>query len=101
VIGLSYVGLGIGSIVGLAGTGVLTDRIYRKKAIHGPVKPEYRIVPLIPAAFFLPIGCFWYGWSADYKTHWIVPELGTVFFGIGMNSLMRLRPPLHRLLFVH
>jgi multidrug resistance protein len=87
-IGLSYVGLGIGSIVGLAGTGILTDSIYRKKAVQGPVKPEYRIVPLIPAAFFIPIGCFWYGWSADYRTHWIIPELGTVFFGIGMNSLM-------------
>ena len=87
-IGLTYVGLGIGSIIGLGASGFATDKIYRKKAVAGPVKPEYRIVPLIPAAFFIPAGLFWYGWSAQYKTHWIVPEIGTVFAGIGINTLM-------------
>jgi multidrug resistance protein len=87
-IGLTYVGLGLGSIIGLGGAGFVVDKIYRKKAVDGPVKPEYRIVPLIPTAFFIPVGLFWYGWSAEYKTHWIVPELGTVFVGIGMNALM-------------
>jgi MFS family permease len=87
-IGLTYVGLGLGSIIGLGGSGFVVDKIYRKKAVDGPVKPEYRIVPLIPAAFFIPAGLFWYGWSADYKTHWIVPELGTVLVGIGINTLM-------------
>jgi MFS family permease len=87
-IGLTYVGLGIGSILGLGVAGFVSDRIYRKKAIHGPVKPEYRIVPLIPSAFFIPAGLFWYGWSAYYRTHWIVPELGTLLLGVGINVLM-------------
>jgi MFS family permease len=85
-IGLTYLGLGIGSVIGLGVTGFATDKIYRKKSPHGPVKPEYRIVPLIPGALFIPAGLFWYGWSADYKTHWMVPEIGTVFVGIGISK---------------
>lgn len=38
---------------------------------------------MIPAAVLLPIGLFWYGWSADKKVQWIVPIIGTVFIGIG------------------
>jgi multidrug resistance protein len=87
-IGLKYVGLGIGSIIGLGSSGFVSDRIYRKESIDGPVMPEYRIVPLIPGAFFIPAGLFWYRWSANYKTHWIVPELGTIFIGIGINTLV-------------
>jgi hypothetical protein len=85
-IGLTYLGLGIGSIIGLGVTGFATDKIYRKKSVQGPVKPEYRILPLVPGALFIPVGLFWYGWSADYKTHWIVPEIGTVFVGIGISK---------------
>jgi multidrug resistance protein len=55
-IGLTYVGLGLGSIIGLGGSGFVVDKIYRKKSVDGPVKPKYRIVPLIPAAFFIPAG---------------------------------------------
>jgi hypothetical protein len=43
---------------------------------------------LIPGCFFIPIGLIWYGWSTHAKTHWIVPELGTVFIGIGVNTLL-------------
>jgi MFS family permease len=88
-IGLTYLGLGIGSIIGLGVTGFATDKIYRKKSLQGPVKPEYRIVPLIPGALFIPAGLFWYGWSAEYKTHWMVPEIGTLFVGIGISKYQR------------
>ncbi|KAH8725828.1 benomyl/methotrexate resistance protein [Phaeosphaeriaceae sp. PMI808] len=87
-IGLTYLGLGIGSVLGLGIAGFVTDKIYRKQAARGPVKPEYRIVPLIPCALTIPIGLFLYGWSAHYKTHWVVPELGTVILGIGINVLI-------------
>lgn len=88
-IGLSYLGLGIGSILGLGISGYFSDRIYQKKAVQAQAwKPEYRIVPLIPAALFIPAGLFWYGWTTHYKTHWILPELGTVLLGAGINTLM-------------
>lgn len=87
-IGLTYIGLGIGSVIGLGGAGFVSDKLYRKKAVDGHMEPEYRIVPLIPAAFLIPAGLFWYGWTTQYKVHWIVPEVGTVLVGIGMNVVM-------------
>jgi hypothetical protein len=87
-VGLSYLGMGIGSLIGLAFAGSMSEKIYRKKFASGKWKPEYRLVPVIPCCFFIPIGLFWYGWAAQAGTHWIVPILGTVFIGIGMNVLM-------------
>ncbi len=31
----------------------------------------------------VPIGIFWYGWTARYAVHWIVPIIGTIFVGLG------------------
>jgi MFS family permease len=85
IIGLSYLGAGIGFFVGLILVGATNDRMVNhltKK--YGVRKPEYRMRVMM---FFTPlvaIGMFWYGWSAEAKTHWIVPILGTVPIGIGM-----------------
>lgn len=40
------------------------------------MKPEYRLKPLPLGAILLPAGFFLYGWTAQYKVHWIVPILG-------------------------
>ncbi|KAF2636302.1 MFS general substrate transporter [Massarina eburnea CBS 473.64] len=87
-VGLSYLGLGVGSLVGLAIAGVMSDRIYKKKIALDRWTPEDRLIPLIGGAFFIPVGLFWYGWAAQAGTHWIVPILGTAFIGIGVNALM-------------
>lgn len=55
-IGLTYLGLGIGSLLGLGVAGYVSDRIYHKKAVDGRMEPEWRIVPLIPSAFLIPAG---------------------------------------------
>lgn len=33
---------------------------------------------------FLPIGLFVYGWTVQYKVHWIVPIIFTGFTGAGL-----------------
>jgi len=40
---------------------------------------------------FLPIGLFIYGWTAEYKVHWIVPIIATGIVGAGfIFSFVRL-----------
>lgn len=36
----------------------------------------------------LPIGMFWYGWSADQNVHWVVAELGMFVVDIGVMFIM-------------
>ena len=43
--------------------------------------------PIIIGAILTPAGLFMYGWSAQYKTHWIVPNIGTAIFAAG-NQLV-------------
>lgn len=84
-VGLSYLGIGIGSLIGLTVLGSTSDRLLKYLSEkNGVKKPEYRLPAMIPGSFFVPISLFMYGWTAYYKTHWIVPIIGTSFLGIGM-----------------
>jgi hypothetical protein len=31
-----------------------------------------------------PISLLWYGWSAEGEVHWMMPEIGTLLFAIGL-----------------
>lgn len=83
-VGLTFLGIGIGAMLGLVIFGLVSDRIVKRMSAKGEMKPEYRLPPLIPGSFLIPIGLFWYGWSAEKHTHWIVPILGTMFVGLGL-----------------
>ncbi|KAI9745690.1 MAG: hypothetical protein M1818_001224 [Claussenomyces sp. TS43310] len=84
--GLNYISLGVGFFLGAQIAAPLQDRIYRllKKRGGGVGKPEFRVPLMVPAAFFVPIGLFWYGWSAQAHTHWIMPNIGIAIFGSGV-----------------
>lgn len=83
-VGLSFLGIGIGSMIGLVIFGALSDRTVKKMAAKGEMKPEYRLPPLIPGSLVIPIGLFWYGWSAEKAVHWIMPIIGTMWVGLGL-----------------
>ncbi|PVH95736.1 MFS general substrate transporter [Periconia macrospinosa] len=87
-IGLTYLGAGIGSFISLVVTGTMADQTYRKQTELGRWKAEWRLFPVIFLSFSVPVGLFWYGWSAQTGTHWILPILGTGFIGLGMNTIM-------------
>ena len=53
------------------------------------MKPEYRLPLLWPGAITVPLGLFLYGWTAQYKVHWIVPILGTALLGAGVSFPQR------------
>lgn len=85
-VGLTYLGIGIGSIIGLFIAGGSSDRTvkYLTKKNGGEPKPEYRLPVMIFASFFVPIGLFIFGWTAEKNYHWFLPILGTSFLGLGM-----------------
>ena len=90
-VGLTYIGIGVGMIIGLAALGILSDRVIRKQQAKGTaVKPEHRLPMFltVPGGVCMPIGLFIYGWSTDKHTHWIVPMIGTALVGIGLLTCM-------------
>lgn len=80
--GLSYLGLGIGMALSLGAFANLSDKLQR--ALGDAPKPEGRLKPMVWVLPAVPVGIFWYGWAAEEQTHWIVPIIGTFFFGFGV-----------------
>ncbi|KAK5000281.1 hypothetical protein LTR28_013114, partial [Elasticomyces elasticus] len=86
-VGLVYIGIGVGMLLGLAVLGSASDKIaigMAKSHNNGVIKPEYRLPALVPGGFFVPVGLFLYGWAAEKHVQWAVPLLGTLLVGIGI-----------------
>lgn len=102
--GLTFLGLGVGSMIGVAYFSASSDKYMKKKAAIAKeqgivdlaeiMKPEYRLPPLRIGAILLPIGFFIYGWTAEYKTHWIAPILGTMVIGVGNLVIFMVSTPI-------
>ncbi|KAF2854547.1 MFS general substrate transporter [Plenodomus tracheiphilus IPT5] len=89
-VGLAYIGVGVGMMIGMVSLGITSDKIIKKQQALGDVRPEHRL-PLrltMPGAVGLPIGVFVYGWTVYYKTHWIVPIMFTSLIGLGNLTAM-------------
>ncbi|KAJ7887576.1 major facilitator superfamily domain-containing protein [Mycena olivaceomarginata] len=86
--GLTYLGLGVGFIAATAFSARSANEVYihLAKKNGGKGEPEMRIPALIVGSLFVPVGLFWYGWSAEAKIHWIMPIIGSGIFGFGMMS---------------
>lgn len=63
--------------------GSMSDRIYKKLKGDGEGTPEMRLPPMMWISPISAAGFFWYGWTAQHQTHWIVPIIGTSFISIG------------------
>ncbi|KAF2737909.1 MFS general substrate transporter [Polyplosphaeria fusca] len=84
ILGLSFIGLGTGSLIGQFTFTHFGNNAARKHIRQGTFKPEIRLHMMAIGGFFMPIGLFWYGWATQAKTHWIVPILGTSVIGFGL-----------------
>lgn len=50
---------------------------------NGELTPEWRLPPAFVGALCIPVCLFWFGWTSRVEIHWIVPIIGTAWFGIG------------------
>lgn len=92
ITGLNYISLGIGFIAAAQIGAPLNDRIYdRLKRSRVGLRsaetdtgiPEYRIPLMVPASLLVPVGLFWYGWSAQHHLHWLMPNIGAGLLAMG------------------
>ncbi|KAG6363877.1 hypothetical protein INS49_008980 [Diaporthe citri] len=87
--GLVYLGLGTGTTLGWIVITLYSDKSVIKlaKANNGEFEPEMRLAMSIGFSWLLPITFFWYGWTAQYKVHWISPILSLIPYGCGIMGL--------------
>ncbi|EJD43692.1 MFS general substrate transporter [Auricularia subglabra TFB-10046 SS5] len=85
IVGLAYLGLGVGFFLGAVFGAQWMNKIYLTliERNGGKSKPEFRVPSMFLGSALTPIGLFWYGWSADAGIHWIMPIIGTGIFSLG------------------
>lgn len=87
--GLSYCGIGTGTAVAVG----LEPLIRKIIALHphDPITnrpaPEAAVIAVCIGSILIPIGEFWFSWTAQPSVHWILPILAGIPFGLG-NGLV-------------
>ncbi|KAM0746254.1 MFS polyamine transporter [Meredithblackwellia eburnea MCA 4105] len=87
----NFVAQGLGFFIWAQVQGRLTDKVYKKlKEENGGVgRPEFRLPLMLPGSIFLPLGLLLYGWGAQKKLHWIVPDIGLFLIAAGMIGVFQ------------
>ncbi|KAF5863052.1 hypothetical protein ETB97_010860 [Aspergillus alliaceus] len=82
---LNYIAIAIGTTIGAQGGGHLMDYIWRRMRDRPNtiISPEFRIPYMIPSVLLIPIGLFWYGWSAEHGISWVMVDVGAAIFTAG------------------
>jgi multidrug resistance protein len=111
ITGLAFLGIGIGSFLGIAFVAKTSDAtiVRLAKKNKGVYEPEMRLPLCVFFGLMIPVAFFWYvlpqtlrtphsleaeaningryGWAAEKKAHFIVPILGLVPFGFGLMGI--------------
>ncbi|KAF2800436.1 fluconazole resistance protein 1 [Melanomma pulvis-pyrius CBS 109.77] len=89
LLGLTYLGLGFGMIIGVQLCGQFLDRYLQRKIKSGNGKPEHRLPPMVLGSVLVPLGLLAFGWAVQEKAHWIIPIVFSSFVGFGFvaNSI--------------
>ena len=92
--GLCFLGIGLGVCLGTLTAIAANHRWYRPlymKSISegksGYVAPEHRLYAAMLGSIGVPIGLFWFAWTARRDIHWISPILATIPFAWGNMSI--------------
>lgn len=123
-VGLTFLPIMVGCILGTL-TCVLCDRLLYQKQLRrinaGPVpgnafhdeetestqvpeelsqkkkrvEPEHRLYAAMIGGVGLPVGLFWFAWTARSDVHWASPVVSTIFFAWGNLCVFVSRPLAH------
>ncbi|EIW74976.1 MFS general substrate transporter [Coniophora puteana RWD-64-598 SS2] len=83
--GLAFLGLGVGIVIGSL-TQPFWNRIFARESAkyNGNPPPESRLIIGMAGAILCPISLFWLSFTTYPAVPWIVPELASIPFGMGM-----------------
>jgi len=86
ITGLCYLGLGLGFFTLSIFGATVSKKIYQELSTrnNGLEVPEYRMPSMLVGTCMVPVGLFWFGWSAQARIHWIMPIIGSAIFSGGM-----------------
>ncbi|ATZ47342.1 hypothetical protein BCIN_02g06320 [Botrytis cinerea B05.10] len=89
--GLAFLGIFIGTLLSVLTFYIFDRTLYekakRKIAPDMMPAPEERLYTAMVGSFGIPVGLFWFAWTARESVHWIVPTLGGIPFGWGMSTI--------------
>ena len=84
--GLTFLGLMVGMLLAIASS-PLWHKNYLRLLHNNPERksePEFRLPPAIFGSWFCVIGLFIFAWTITSSIHYIIPIIGTAFFGFGI-----------------
>ncbi|THH04362.1 hypothetical protein EW145_g5577 [Phellinidium pouzarii] len=83
--GVSFLGIGIGLVIGTISQ-PFWNRLHQREAMkyEGNPPPELRLMMGMPGGVLVSLGLFWIAFTTFPGVPWIVPELGSVPFGLGI-----------------
>lgn len=87
--GLAFLGILVGILIAEAYTFPIYFR-YKKKSLANaplPLAPEARLPDSFAGCIALPVGLFWFAWTAAPPTHWMAPIAASIPFGFGMVAV--------------
>jgi len=92
--GLVFLAIGIGCLLSPP-TILLCDRLFYQPQVRfskaagtdGVVAPEYRLIPAMLGSLGLPIGLFWFAWTARSNISWASPVVAAIPFAWGNLSI--------------
>ncbi|KAJ5511293.1 Major facilitator superfamily [Penicillium expansum] len=84
--GLVFLSIVVGSLLGTVTVIICNIFLYLPKASKHPdgqIPPEYRLYPALIGSVGLPIGLFWFAWTARADIPWASPVVAIVVFAWG------------------
>lgn len=92
-VGLTFLAVGLGVVLAVF-TAIACDRIlyqkhYRRALSEGrtAAAPEHRLYSAMLGSMGIPIGLFWFGWTARADVHWASPVIAAIPFAWGNLSI--------------
>lgn len=91
--GVAFISVGLGVLIGVV-TAIICDRLLYQKELRRviaaggtQVAPEHRLWAAMYGSLGIPIGLFWFAWTARASVHWIVPIIAAMPFAWGNVSI--------------